>query len=475
MTQPQPWDLLVVGGGSAGIVSAKTAVKLGASVLLVESHRTGGDCLWTGCVPSKSLLAAAHHVAHARRGAEVGVHVGDITVDFAAVMAHVRSAISTIEPIDTPEALEADGITVVSGRAVFTSPHTADVNGKSVRFRQALIATGAAPILPPIPGLNNALTSETVWDLDELPARLLVIGGGSIGCELSQAFARLGSDVTLVEAGPRVLPAESPAASRIINDVLEHDGVTIHTGQSVSHIEGTRAVLSNDDTVEFDQVLVAVGRAARTDKLGLDAAGVRVNDHKQVMIDRHLRTTNPRIWAAGDVTPLPQFTHTAGTFGSLAASNAVLGIRRKVNTALIPRVTFTDPEVASVGESTPTVNSRLREHTVTHDHLDRAVTENSTRGFSSLVFDRKSRLVGATVVSPRAGETIGELTLAMKLGLRSRDLAGTIHPYPTYNDGAWNAAIADTRDQLASPAAKRTFSVLTGIRRKWLKTKNKSV
>ncbi|AEF42587.1 dihydrolipoyl dehydrogenase family protein [Hoyosella subflava] len=461
------WDLLVVGGGSAGIVAAKTAVKLGASVLLAEQQRPGGDCLWTGCVPSKSLLAAAHHRAGIRKSAALGVHAQGVTVDFAAVRQHVNTAIRTIEPVDAPETLQAGGIHVVKGTVTFIGDGKAAIGGDRVAYRQAVIATGASPIVPRIPGLRDFLTSETIWGLTELPPRLLVLGGGSVGCELSQAFARLGSSVTLVEATDQILPAESPDAAAIIADSLRQDGVNILTGRALTEVTEHTAVLADRTRVEFDQLLIAVGRRARTAKLGLEHLGVAADEQGRIVVDRSMRTSNPRIWAAGDVTPLPQFTHTAGAFASIAASNAILGLRRKATTSAIPRVTFTAPEVASVGHTRAAHGTR--QQTITHDHLDRAVTDDERRGFSRLHFDRKGRIVGATVVSPRAGETIGELTLAIRLGLRGRDLAGTIHPYPTFSDGAWNAAIADTRDQLDARSARRVIRGLARARSMWLR------
>lgn len=468
------WDLLVVGGGSAGIVAAKTAVKLGASVLLAEQERPGGDCLWTGCVPSKSLLAAAHHHAGTRKAAGLGVHAESVTVDFAAVRRHIDSAIRTIEPVDAPETLELEGIRVAQGKAVFLSEGKAAIGGDRVAYRQAVIATGASPIVPGIPGLRDFVTSETIWDLRDLPSRLLVLGGGSVGCELGQAFARLGSSVTLVETTDQILPAESPDAATIIADSLRQDGVNILTGRALTEVTGNNpgipgntAVLADGARVEFDQLLIAVGRRARTAKLGLEHVGVAVDKQGRIVVDRSMRTSNPRIWAAGDVTPLPQFTHTAGAFASIAASNAILGLRRKATTSAIPRVTFTDPEVASVGLTSAAPETR--QQTITHDHLDRAVTEDERRGFSRLHFDRKGRIVGATVVSPRAGETIGELTLAIRLGLRGRELASTIHPYPTFSDGAWNAAIADTREQLNARSARRVIRGFASARRMWLR------
>ncbi len=467
-TAPQSttWDLLVVGGGSAGIVGAKTAARLGARVALAERARPGGDCLFTGCVPSKSLLAAASAAASARTAGRLGVHVDGLRVDFAAVMAHVQGAIATIEPTDSPAALERAGVTVLPGDVEFSGPGTATVAGRPVSFHRALVATGASPAVPPVPGLREAahVTSETVWDLGELPRRLVVLGGGSIGCELGQAFARLGSDVTILEGAPRLLPREDPDAAALVAAALQADGVTVLTGEPVSRVEGAHdgragSVVVGDGTaartVDYDVLLVAVGRTPTTAGLGLDAAGVALDERGAVVVDASLRTTNPRVWAAGDVTPLPQFTHVAGVNGSIAASNAVLGLRRAVDTDAVPRVTYTDPEVAAVGaDSWAEDGERLpgRRRTVTrrHDGVDRAVAEGRTDGFARLVLDRRRRVVGATVVGPRAGESLAELVLAVRHEHTTADLGGTTHPYPTYGDGPWNAAVEDVQQRLGT-------------------------
>lgn len=475
MSVSSRWDLLVLGGGTAGIVAAKTAARLGARVVLVERDRTGGDCLWTGCVPSKALLAAADVAATARSGARFGVHVDEVRVDFTQAMDHVRGAIRHIAPIDSPEALEAAGVTVRQGSGRFLADGVADVDGERIRFTQAVVATGAAPALPPIPGLADleVLTSDDVWDLHEPPRRLAVLGGGSIGCELGQGLARLGVDVTLVEGAPRILPREDPAAAAAVHGVLTAEGVSLRVGCSVTAVvpSGRRSghlQLDDGSTVEFDRLLVAVGRRPRTRDLGLDAVGVRVDDRGFVVVDRRLRTTNPRVWAAGDLTGHPQFTHLAGVHGSLAASNAVLGVRRSVDTSAVPRVTYTHPEVAAVGVDTGREREGVQVLTVAHDHVDRAVTEADTGGLTRLAVDAKGRVLGATVVGPRAGETLGELTLAVRQGLRTRDLAATIHAYPTWNDGPWNAAVADVREQLERPATRRTLRTLARTRRWWL-------
>ncbi|HZG91779.1 MAG TPA: FAD-dependent oxidoreductase [Pseudonocardia sp.] len=464
-------DLLVVGGGTAGLVGARTAAGFGASVLLVERDRPGGDCLWTGCVPSKALLAAASAAADARAAARFGVHVAGVRVAFDEVMAHVRGAVATIEPVDSADALRDAGVAYTAGTATFTGPDTASVDGTVVRFRRALIATGSDPAVPPVPGLAAAepLTSDTVWDLDRLPERLVVLGGGAIGCELGQAFARLGSTVTAVEAAERILGDEDPDAARLVAEALARDGVSVLVGSPVTGVEGTggagsTVVLADGHRIGADRVLVAVGRRPDTRGLGLEAAGVATGEGGFVTVDAHLRTTNPRIWAAGDVTGHPQFTHVAGVHGATAATNAVLGVRRSAQTAAIPRVTFTSPEVAAVGlpAGSPGTTTRTRHH----DEVDRAVAEGRTDGFTRLVLDRRGRVVGATVVGPRAGETLAELTLAVRRGLRARDLAGVMHPYPTWGDGPWNAAIAEVRQQLAGPAARRATGALVAVRRR---------
>lgn len=463
------WDLLVVGAGSAGLVGARTAASLGASVLLVERGRTGGDCLWTGCVPSKALLAAADLAADARRASRLGVHADRVRVDFGQVMAHVHAAIKTIEPVDSPAALHDAGVAVAHGALRFTGPRSVDIDGVGVRFRQALIATGSRPAVPPIPGLAAAapLTSETVWDLTELPGRLAVLGGGTIGCELGQAFARLGSAVTIVEGADRLLPGEDPDASRLVTDAMIEDGVTVHTGQSIVEVSGQTLVLADGQRVEADAVLVAVGRHPDTATLEPQAAGVALDELGFVTVDERLSTSNPRIRAAGDVTGHPQFTHAGGVHGSTAATNAVLGLRRRADRT-IPRVTFTSPEVAAVGAPTAGSHPGGTVRTVAHDEVDRAVTDGRTPGLARVVTDPRGRIAGATVVGPRAGETLAELTLAVRRGLRTRDLAGSMHPYPTYGDGPWHTAIGDIRDRLAAPGARRVTAALLTARRRWV-------
>ena len=305
-----------------------------------------------------------------------------------------------------------------------------------------------------------------------------MLGGGSIGCELGQAFARLGSRVSVVEGAPRILPREDLLAAAELARALVDDGVNLHTGSAVARVESTGPGsgvlhLDNNHQVPFACLLIAVGRAPRTRDLGLAAAGVEVDDRGFVVVDDLLRTTNPRIWAAGDLTGHPQFTHTAGVHASLAASNAVLGVRRKVNLTAVPRVTFTDPEVAAVGVDTGRVQAGLR--AIDWSHCSRGqgcrggMRSEGSPGSSST---SAAIVLGATVVGPRAGETLGELTLAITRGLTTRDLAGVTHAYPTYNDGPWNAAISDVQDQLERPGTRQALGALAQARRWWVSRHN---
>ena len=470
---PPPFDLLVVGGGTAGLVGAYTGAALGARVAIVERSRLGGDCLWTGCVPSKALLAAAHAAAGARRAAAFGVRTGPVEVDFAAVMAHVRRAVATIEPVDGAPALEAAGVTVLTGQARFTGPGTVTVDGADVPWRRLLLVTGSEPVLPDADGLGHldVVTTDDVWDLDQLPDPLVVLGGGPTGCELAQAFARLGAAVTLVEQAPTLLAGEDADAVAVVHAALVADGVEVLAGHRlVRGLPGAVAVRPVQGGAERElpcrTLLVAAGRRARTKDLGLDAAGVRLDDRGQVLVDATLRTTNPRIWAAGDVTPLPKYTHTAGTFAGLAATNALLRLRRRVRLDAVPRVAYTDPELAAVGVRTddPGVRALTRHHT----HVDRAIAEGRTEGFARLAVRRRrgrDRLVGATVVGPRAGETLAELTLAVQRGLGPGALLAPIHPYPTYGDGPSNAALDDLRATLARPVPRAALRLLTRLLR----------
>ncbi|QHY94401.1 Mercuric reductase [Streptomyces sp. S4.7] len=447
------YDLVVVGGGSAGLTAARTAGRFGARTLLVERDRLGGDCLWTGCVPSKALLRVAADVQAARRAAAYGLPPVTGPADLAVAMGAVRRAIGAIEPHDSAEALAPYGVDVAHGAAFFTGPGTLTAGEREVSFRYALIATGSSPTLAPVPGLAEAepLTSDTVWELAELPRRLVVLGGGPIGCELGQAFARLGSQVTLVEAMDRLVPREEPRASQVLRERLEAEGVTVLTGYRAAKVDAG-AVHGPGGPLPYDALLAVTGRHAATRGLDLEAAGVAVTGTGDVLTDGRLRTTNHRIYAAGDVTGRSAFTHLGGTQGGAAAVDALLGVRRPIDYPAVPRVTYTDPEIARVGLTVDAAREKYgdttRVHTLENDRVDRAVADGRTEGFTTLVLGPRRKIVGATVVSPRAGETIAHLAAAVRLGWTPSDYARTVHPYPTYADGPWHTSLADVYARL---------------------------
>lgn len=445
-------DLVVVGGGSAGLVGAQTAARLGARVALVEAEKTGGECLYTGCVPSKALIGAA------RDG-----------LGFEAAMARVKAAVAAIEPHDSPEALEAAGVHVLHGRAVLDPDGTVRLDGRRLPSRSVLLATGASPAVPPLAGLEpgGALTNETVWLLPELPERLAVVGGGPVGCELAQAFARLGAQVTVVASAPRLLPREDPEASALVQAALEADGVRVITGDAAMAAarrgEGLMLLTGHGARVPFTHLLAATGKVPRTAVIGVAEADVRLDGAGRVVTDASLRTTNPRVWAAGDVTARSRHTHTAGVHAAIAAANAVLGTRRKATSIGEPRVTFTSPEVAAVGE--PTAPGTARTVTVPHTSVDRALADADPVGFTRIVLDRAGRITGGTIVGPRAGETLGELSLAVHARLKAQNLAAAVHAYPTHSDGLWSAAIRARLAALDAPAPRVAARLLLALRR----------
>ncbi|HWC26700.1 MAG TPA: FAD-dependent oxidoreductase, partial [Solirubrobacteraceae bacterium] len=451
------------------------AASLGARVTLVERERTGGECLWTGCVPSKSLLAPAHLAHRMRHAADVGLEPVDPQIDFAAVKRHVERAQAALEPHDSPERLRALGVDVVQASAAFSGPRRVRAGGgRELRGRRVLIATGSEPVLPPIPGLHDAaaLTTDTIWELDELPARLAVLGAGPVGCELAQAFARLGSRVTVVEPAPRPLAREEPEAGELLARRLRADGVDLRLGWSAARAAAGELELERDGeraVVAFDRLLVAIGRRPRTDELDLPAGGVECTDGGAVRTDERLRTSAPGVFAAGDVTGAPPFTHLAAHHARVVVTNALLHTRRRVEQRAVPRVTYTDPEVAAVGlgerEARERHGDRIAVARFDYAQLDRAVTDGVAHGFAKLVGDRRGRLLGATLAAPAAGEAIAELTSALRREARIDEISQTIHAYPTLAEGPARAADDHLRAKYLNDRVRRVARpVLTILR-----------
>ncbi len=450
-------NLVVIGAGSAGLIAAYIAATVKARVTLIEQGAMGGDCLNTGCVPSKALIRAAAVAQQFRDAGRYGIDPVEPRVDFRQVMAHVRGAVDTIAPKDSMERYRSLGVNCIAGRAELLDPHHVAVDGQTVSARSIVLATGASPLVPPIPGIDAvaALTSDSLWSLETLPDRLLVMGGGPIGCELAQAFARLGSRVTLIDMAPRLLPREDADVSAHVAGVLEREGVDVRLGhEAVQFGAGaspgagtlTARVDGGTTALDFDRVLVAVGRRPNTAGFGLERLGIRTAANGAVEVDRYLRTACRNVFACGDVVGPYQFTHMASHQAWYAAVNALFGRFRRfaVNYDVVPWATFTDPEVARVGLSEEEARQQGVEVEVTTyplEDLDRAVAEGETGGWIKLITPPgKDRILGATVVAPHAGELVEEFVLAMTHGLGLKALMSTIHIYPTRSEAAKLAA-----------------------------------
>jgi pyruvate/2-oxoglutarate dehydrogenase complex dihydrolipoamide dehydrogenase (E3) component/uncharacterized membrane protein YdjX (TVP38/TMEM64 family) len=464
------YNLAVIGAGSAGLVSAYIGAAVKARVALIEKNKMGGDCLNTGCVPSKALIRSARFIAQARRATGLGLRAVDVDFRFSDLMDRVQRVIKTVEPHDSVERYTALGVDCIAGEARITSPWTVEVQGpdgrREITAKSLIIAAGARPLVPPIPGLDDVgyLTSDDVWSLRELPGRLLVLGGGPIGCELTQAFARLGACVTQVEMAPRLLPREDPEIAEMVMQRFREEGIDVRVGTravAFRTVEGERQMLAEQGgeelTIGFDQVLIAVGRAANTEGYGLEALGVRMSERGTLAVNEYMQASLPNIYACGDVAGPYQFTHTAAHTAWYAAVNALFGgLRRfRVDYSVIPWATFTDPEVARVGLSEMEAKERGVDYEVTTygiDDLDRAIADESAEGLVKvLTAPGKDQILGATVVGEHAGDLIIEFILAMRHGLGLNKILGTIHIYPTwveankYAAGNWKRAHAPDR------------------------------
>ena len=449
---PTDYDLAIIGAGSAGLTAARFAARLGRRVALIEANRVGGDCTWTGCVPSKALLHAAR-VAHTiRTGGTYGVQASEPEVDFAAVMGRVRRVIEQIYSAESPDVLSGEGIDVVEGKARFEDAHSVSVGNRSISAKHFLICTGASPFVPPIPGLAETpyLTYESFWGLEELPTRLIVVGGGPIGCELAQACQRLGSRVTLVEALDRLLPNDDPEAAQIVADALARDGVDLRLGAPVESVStnesGSITVTAGGEEVAGDGILVAVGRRPNVDGMGLEKAGVEYS-RTGITVDDYLRTSARNIYAAGDCVGGFQFTHYAGYQGAMAVRNMLLPGRSKARPAHPPWATFTDPEVAHVGYTEEQARERygdaIRTATLPMESIDRAVADGAAAGFIKVVHRNKGTVLGATVVGRNAAEALQGWAVAFERGLSMGEVARAMQAYPSLGTGnqqvAWDA------------------------------------
>lgn len=457
-----PYQLVILGAGSAGLAAASAAAELGVRVALVERHMIGGTCFNTGCVPSKTLLRTAAVYAEMRDAARYGAHTpDDIKVDFSAAMSRLRRIRSHLTNTKSVRLLVASGVDVYFGNTQFEGADRLSVNGQTLTFEKALIATGARPHVPDIPGLKQAgfLTNATVFDLTELPPRLLVIGGGPLGCELAQAFERLGSKVTIVQNLPLFLEHEERDAAQTLSEAFARDGIEVRLNTAVREVrmEGDERVvdLVSDDyhsTVRVDAILTGVGRRPNVEGLALEAAGVDHDDTAGIRVDDHLRTTNPRIYAAGDVCLEAKFTDIAEESARIAVRNALLGGSERLSERIVPWCTYTDPEIAHVGMYVRNANARgipIKTFTIPMHQIDRAITDGEQGGFVKLhVSEGSDRILGATIVSRDAGDMISQVTLAMVAGVGLRTLAKVIHAYPTKTEAIREAAMAYNRTRL---------------------------
>jgi pyruvate/2-oxoglutarate dehydrogenase complex dihydrolipoamide dehydrogenase (E3) component/uncharacterized membrane protein YdjX (TVP38/TMEM64 family) len=453
-------NVVVIGAGSAGLVTAYIAAAVKAKVTLIEKHRMGGDCLNTGCVPSKALIKSARVLTSMKESSKYGIREASPRFDFAEVMERVQRVIGAIEPHDSAERYRGLGVECLQGEARITSPWTVEVGGRSLSTRSIVLATGAEPFVPPIPGIEqvDCLTSDTLWGLRELPARLLVLGGGPIGCELAQAFARFGSKVTQVEMAPRLLPREDPEFSAMLAARMQEDGVQVRTGHRAVRFTGRNVLVCEHDgreaRFEFDALLCAVGRAARTKGYGLEALGIPLTKAGTIETNEFLQTVYPNIYACGDVAGPYQFTHVGAHQAWYAAVNALFGgLRRfRADYSVIPWATFTDPEVARVGLSETEARERGVAFEVTSyglDDLDRAIADGVAHGMVKvLTAPGSDRILGAAIAGEHAGDLIAEFVLAMKHGIGLNGILGTTHIYPTFAEankyaaGAWKKAHA---------------------------------
>lgn len=442
LSKVKSYPLVVIGAGAGGLVVAIGAIKAGKKTLLIEKGNYGGDCTNFGCIPSKSLIASAHSAAAEKEGKKLGIESSLQNMQANQALARVRAIIAEVRSHEEPKALQEIGLETLTGEAVFEDPRHLRVNGELIHFKQAVIATGSSPFIPSIPGLSETpfLTNETIFSLTEIPKSLIVLGGGPIGCELAQAFLRLGAKVTLIHTHTALLNREDPSAQEVIAAQFKAEGMSLLLGTKVKKAGYTNGefqlALENGQEITSQALLVSVGRRPHLSGLNLEAAGVSYTA-QGIPVDVYGRTNQSHIWAVGDVIGSPYFTHRAENQARSVLASLILPFKTKIDQKqAIPRVTYTDPEVASIGlsEKEAGKHHRTASYTVPFSQLDRAITTGRTEGFVKVVTKKwSSRILGCTIVAPRAGEMLGEISLAMFANIPLRKLSKLIHPYPTYN------------------------------------------
>lgn len=476
-TPSKPYNLVVIGAGTAGLVSAAGAAGLGAKVALVEKHLLGGDCLNYGCVPSKGMIRASRVIFELSNPEEYGAHIqGSVDIDFGQAMERMRKLRAEISENDSVERFSKLGVDVFLGQGKFLAKDALEVDGKRLEFSRAIIATGARAAIPPIPGLQETgfLTNETVFSLTEKPKHLLVIGAGPIGCELSQAFRRFGSEVSMITRGPRFLPREDPDAAQILQKQFKGEGINLLLGAKLIRAEtrsNGKALIfdrgNGEEEIKGDEILVAVGRAPNVEHLGLEKAGVVFNKYGVTVNDR-LQTSNPRVFAAGDICSKFKFTHAADAMARIALQNALFFGRKKASVLTIPWCTYTDPEIAHVGMYEAQAKEKgLNIGTLTVDlrEMDRAILDGERAGFARVHYRKGSgRILGATLVAQHAGEMIGEMCLAVTYGCKLSQIAQVIHPYPTQSE-IWKRVGDHYMRTKLTPTIKKIFEKFLRWRR----------
>lgn len=442
MTKTITADLCIIGAGSAGLSIAAAAAQMGARTVLIEGDRMGGDCLNTGCVPSKSLLAAAHAAHAVRCSQKFGIVADTPKVRFEAVHDHIHDVIASIAPHDSAERFEALGCTVLRSHGSFIDEHTVEAGDNIVRARRFVVSTGSRAAVPPIPGLESVpyFTNETIFTLKDLPSHLIIIGAGPIGCEMAQAFRRLGANVTMLEKGI-MMPKDDPEAVEIVRHAFTVEGITIAEKVDIERVESTpdglAVYLSGGQHIEGSHLLIAAGRRPNVEGLNLASAGIDFSP-RGINVDARLRTSNRRVFAAGDVAGGPQFTHWASYHAGIVIRNALFRLPAKVDMRALPWVTYSDPELAQVGLTESEAHARHGDAIrVLHSRFadnDRARAERRTEGFAKAITDRRGRILGATIVGAHAGELIQPWGLAISSGLKIGKMAGMITPYPTLGE-----------------------------------------